>query len=350
MATLSSVTQLTRKVLEITGISIFAVILLIIIFRIALVVKEIFAPTPPPAPTVAFGKLPAQDFPQSLNGLTYTYSINTLTGSLPGLPDRIHVYKITQPLPNLLGLDSAKTIAKTLDFINDPVALSDLSYRWTKADPLPTTLTMDIQSFDFVLSSDFITNKTVTDAARLPDQTTALDVANGFFNKTMPLPNSIDTNKTKTTLLAIKNGQVIGASSLSDAQLIRIDYFPKAIDKLPILTANPDQSLIYALVASSDTDYPQIVAATYYHKNISSENATYPTKNVSKAFDELKQGNAYIAANPTGATNIAITNVYFAYYVDTSPQQYLWPIIVFQGDKGFYAYVSAVTNEWISPK
>lgn len=347
MATLTGITGATRKILEFLAIGITAIILLVVVFQVGMVVKQIFAPTPPPAPTVSYGKLPAITFPQSIGNQTYTYTINTLTGSLPTLPDRINVYKLTQPAPSLLGLDQAKNIAKAAKFTVDPTQLSDTTYRWTNTDPFPMALTMDIQSYDFVMTGNYMQNKAVTDATYLPDETLAQTVAKSFFDGVMPLPNYIDQNKTKTTLWAISNGTLVPASSLSSSQLIRVDYFPQNVDKLPVYTANPDDSLIYALVASSDTNYPQVVEAQYYHKQVSSDKATYPIIDSNTALNELKQGKGYVAANPTNASNITITNVSLGYYIQPTPQQYLWPIIVFQGDQGFYAYVSAIKDEWV---
>lgn len=347
MANLSSISDVTRKILEISGVGILGLILLVILFHIGIFVKNIVAPTPPSPPTTAFGKLPFVSFPITNDTKTYSYTINTLSGSLPTLPDRVTVYKLQQATPNLLALDKAKELAAGIGFVDTPTAISDTVYRWTKTDPLPTTLTMDIQSFDFSLTSDYKNNDTVTAAAHLTDEALAQTASKEFFDKIMPLPSTTDDNKTKVTLLAISPTGLTPASSLSTAQLIRIDYFPKAIDNIPIYTANPTQSLIYSIVASGTTDYPQIVEAQYYHRSATQEKATYPIKTALKAYDELKQGKGYIAANPTGTTNITITNVTLGYFIDPASQQYLWPIIVFQGDKGFYAYVSAVTDGWV---
>src|SRR5579872_7180388 len=109
MADLSHVADATRKIAKIITIGVVAIILLVVIFNIGIMIKNLIAPTPPTPPTVAFGTLPSLTFPAS-NSASYTYTINTLSGSLPQLPDRIAVYQLTQPLPNLLGLDKAKIL------------------------------------------------------------------------------------------------------------------------------------------------------------------------------------------------------------------------------------------------
>lgn len=349
MATLSQVTSLTRKILEYVGIVVGGILLLMFIFSLGSAIKQMIAPTPPPPPTVSFGKLPTLAFPDSLiqQNLSITYTINTLSGNLPSLPDRITVYKFASLQAQLLGLNKAKTMAKAAGFSTDPTALSETSYKWTGTDPLSSTLTMDIQSFDYTLISSYLTNSTVLSAAFIPDETLAEKTAQNFFTSVSPLPDSIDSSKTKTTLLAIKGSSLVPASSLSNAQIIRVDFFPQNVNTLPIYTPNPSQSLIYALVASSDTTDPQIVEAQYFHKDLSTDKATYPIKTAQQAFNDLKNGKGYIAAYGSTSPSINITDVTLGYYVDTTPRDYLMPVIVFEGDNGFFAYVSAIDDKWL---
>ena len=348
MANLSKTSNLTRKILEIAAAGIVGFILVVIIIRVGFVIKDIFAPTPAAKPTVAFGKLSNVSLPQNIGQTNYSYTINTLTGSLPALPDRVNVYKMQSLNPSLLGLDKAKVIASAAQFLSDPTALSETQYVWNRTDPFPATFTINIQSFDFFMTGDYKDDPTVKGAAFLPSQDAAQQTAQQYFDTVMPLSKSTDDSKTKVSLFAINGSSLAPASSLSTAQIVRVDYFPKNIDTYPIYTANPTQSLTYALLASTETDVPQIVEAQYYHKDVSDTKATYPIKSVKDAYNELKQGGGFIAANPTGNSSVAITNVSLGYYIDSLSQDYLWPIIVFQGDKGFYAYVSALPDSWIS--
>lgn len=347
MASLSQVTDTTRKLLEYIGIGIAAIILLVIIFNIGKMVKEIISPTPPPPPTVAFGKLSPLTFPDTSSATPPTYTINTLTGALPDLPDRVAVYKLEQPQPNLLNLDKAKSLAYSAGFLDNPTALSDTLYRWTTTDKLTKSFSVDILSFDFLFSSSYLSDPTVQEATYLPDEDAAIKAATDFFAKISPLPTNLDPAKTKTTLFTITNGQLTPATSLSDAQIIRVDFFTQNIDKLPIYTSHPYESFIYALIASSDTTNPQVVEAQLYHKTITKDKATYPIKTAQQAYDALKSGHAFIASNPSNSPKITITNVSLGYYLDITSSDYLWPIIVFQGDKGFFAYVPAVKEDWV---
>lgn len=348
MASLSQVTSVTRRVLEYTGIGVAGILVLSLIFSIGSAIKQAIAPTPPPPPTVSFGKLPSFSFPESsIPSAQFSYNINTLTGALPTLPDRATVFKMQAPQPQLLALDQAKTEAKAAGFADSPIQLSDTSYKWTATDPLPMTFTMDTVSFDFDLTSSFLTDATVVSAPFMPTEDMAVKKAQDFFSSVSSLPGNIDSSKTKTTLLAISNGTLVPASSLSTSQIIRVDFFPKPINNLQIYTPDPTQSLIYAFIASSSTTDPELVGAQLIHKDVSKENATYPIKTAQQALTDLKNGKGYIASYDSTNPQINITDVSLGYYEDSTPQNYLMPIIVFQGDHGFFAYVSAVSDNWI---
>ena len=91
-------------------------------------------------------------------------------------------------------------------------------------------------------------------------------------------------------------------------------------------------------------DQPEVVEANFIHQIPSDEYSTYPIKTSNLAFEELKKNKAYIASSPQNG-KISIKNITLGYYIGEKEQDYLVPIIVFEGN-GFEAFVSAVTDEW----
>ena len=84
----------------------------------------------------------------------------------------------------------------------------------------------------------------------------------------------------------------------------------------------------------------------FTHQSISEENSEYYIKPADEAFEELKNGEGYIATNFGSKTNIKIRDVFLAYYIGEKIHDYLMPIFVFTDNDGFYAYVSAVRNDF----
>lgn len=346
MTTLQIVTDFSRKVLAIAAMITIGGLLIYFGIKIGFAIKEAINPTPPPPPTVSYGKLPPIIFPDSADVTGVSYSVNTVTGDYPDFGDRARIYRIGTQSPSLLALQNATQQLLAAGFASTPQAVSDVLYSWTNSDPLPKTLTYNIQTHDFTMTSNYLHDATVQAATNVPDQPTATGLVTSFLTSIGSQPADIDGNKTKVTLWAISEGQLIPATSLSTAQVVRVDLFQHDVNKLPIYYSQPSYSSMNVLLGSADTN-PQLLAANFYHQSISSDYATYPIKTAQGAFKELQAGKAYIASS--GTKQVTIRSIVLGYFMSDKPQDYLMPIIIFQGDNNFFAYVSAVTDSWIQP-
>src|SRR5579872_4622371 len=77
----------------------------------------LFPPKIAPA-NEAYGKIPPIAFPKSSIRNEFTYSINTVNGSLPqDFPDRLIVYPMIINQPNLLDLKNAQQNISNLNFM-----------------------------------------------------------------------------------------------------------------------------------------------------------------------------------------------------------------------------------------
>lgn len=348
MATLHKATALTKKILAGGAIAVVAIVLVAGGLRVGRQIKEYFLPTPLPPPTVQFDKLPSLKFPDNATNPPvggFTYRLNTLSGQLPTLPTQTLVYKIVKPEPSLLALQKAQEKVAKIGFNSSPIRIQNALYQWANQDTPPKKLLLDITSFNFSLSSDFVSDQDIPSAKNLPDENGAIETAKNFFSN-ISFPDDIDTQKTKTTLLKIASGKLTDATSLSTTQVIRVDFFQKDVDKLPLYYPNPQNSIMYALIAAGSSQ-PQIVEAKFFHHNISEVSSTYPIKTAEEAFSELKNKKAYIASYFGSDANIAIKDVSLGYYLSDEEQNYLLPIIVFEGNNGFFAYVEALRDEWV---
>lgn len=310
-------------------------------------VKEYFYPTPPAPPTVSFGKLPRPDFPENLlEGKNFTYTLDTLTGRLPSFPDRVIVHKIIPAAPNLLALERAQQKVSQVGFTGKPTRISDTEYVWNEQLPPLRKLQMDVLSLNFILSSDYLNDQNILAAKNLADEQQAKQIVQTFLSSLNNTPKDIDTEKTKTSLFTIINNSLLPATSLSNTKIIRVDYFQKEINKLPIYYASYPLSSLHFFVGGTQ-DGLKVVAANFVHQ-VTDENssATYPIKTAKEAFTLLKEGKGYFASSPANEENINIKNVVLGYYLGDAPQNFLQPIIIFEGNN-FYAFIPAIKDEWI---
>jgi hypothetical protein len=349
MLTLTKAGEETKIALKWIGISVCALIILYFAYKITVYIKDVLFPPPPPPPAVAFGKISVPGFPQNTVSKKFTYSIDTLSGQLPILDYQIKVYRMLNYYPDLLAVQKTQDKVSSIGFGNSPIQLSNRLYQWgndPKRSGIPRNIIVDTINYNFSINSSFAVDPSILSGQNLPSISDSIDLAKNTLGSMNLIPDDLDYSKTKTITYAIdKNGQLVTTTSYANAQIIQVNFFQQNVDKLPILYDNPNLSTMTFLVSGGDQG--QIVSANYVHQAISGLSSTYPVKTSKEAFDELKKGNAYIASYFGDSSNINIRDVYFAYYIGSNLQNYLDPIIVFQGDNGFYAYIDAVTGEWI---
>ena len=350
MLTLTKSGEETKIALKWVGVSVCTLLVLYFAYKMTIYIKDVLFPSPPPPPAVAFGKIDVPGFPQNTVSKKFTYSINTLSGQLPTLNYQIKVYRMLSYYPDLLAIQKTQTKVSSIGFGTNPIQLSNRIYQWSndpKKSGISRNIIVDTVNYNFSINSSFVVDPAVLSGQNLPSISESINLAKDTLSSLNLIPDDLDYSKTKTITYAIdKNGQLVGTTSFSSAQIIQVNFFQQDVDKLPVLYDNPSSSTMAFLVAGGDES--QIVSANFVHQSISGLSSTYPVKTSKQAFDELKKGNAYIAAYFGDSSNITIRKIYLAYYISSNLQNYLDPVIVFQGDNGFFAYIDAVTDEWIS--
>ena len=348
MPTLNQISIETKTITKWGGIILGILFMLFILFKLGVFIKDTFYPTPPPPPTVGYDILNPIEFPDQ-EEKNFVYTLNTVTGKFPDFSDRAKIFKIAKAEPDLLALRKAKDKMYEAGFFQNPILIGQNVYKWTSDKPFSKAISYNILTLDFNLTSSFLSNENAASGKSFPlEETTITDVASSFFSNLNSFPEEeINLDRTIVNLFSIKNSVLIPATSISNAQAARVYFFQSNEDEKPIFYSNPKTSPINTLITGGDNQ-PQISEASYFYQKITNESETYPIKTAEQAFEELKEGRGYIASYPQNLTEISIKDVYVGYYIGDKKQNYLMPIIIFEGDNGFFAYVSAVTDEWIN--
>jgi hypothetical protein len=347
MASLTQIAVTSRRIIR-YGIYL---IIFLIVGRIVLgltisIIKRVF-PAPPPPPTVAYGKLPKLAFPTKTDLPQFEYKLETTTGNLPTLPTQAKIFVFPPTSANLLSLDAAKQKALSLGFSSEPTPVSQTLYKFDHPR-VPATLEMNIVSGIFSVSYNL-----AQDPAPLSTRPPAPEVATtnvkSFLSTAGVLPDDL-TGPTTPQFLKVESKKLVPAVSLSEANLVKINLFRKDYDKLPTLTSDPNQANVWFILSGDQSREKQIVAGEFHYFPVDeTQFSTYPLKTAQDAFTDLNSGKGYIAnlgKNPTG--KITIRKVYLAYYDPGQEFNFLEPIVVFQGDNDFVAYVPAVTSSYYS--
>jgi hypothetical protein len=345
MPTLNKAKRETKLAIKWGGLALGIILVIFMAVKFVVFVKN--ASSPPPPPDATFGKLPPIPFPkQKKENLTYT--LDTLTGSLPLFSDRAKIYRTIPNPPTLLGLDKSRQRVYSAGFSSPDTQVSEDTYKWVDQNKaLARTMTMNIYSSEFTLSSSYLSAASLKTISKSDKENRLIDTAKTFLSDMSLFPRDIDESKTKITMYSISNNALIPTSKISDAKIMEVAFFQKDLDSLQIYYDRGISSTIDLLIGKENGGL-EVVAGRFYHKNLSDKFSTYAIKTAKEAYSELQQGQAYVAYKPADMVDVTITKVFLGYYAGENPQDYLMPIIIFEGNGNFLAYVSAVKDEWIS--
>lgn len=347
MASLTESSIIARKVIR---YAIYGLILIIILrFTIKLgvgIYRKIF-PAPPPKPTVAFGKLPTLPFPEKAVPPDLTYTLETPDGKLPVLAKQVEIY-FMPPIPsNIRVLETAKEKARSLGFNPEGRLLVENVpnvYIFQGRNPA-SSLTMNIITGVFSISYDLSSDPSAI-SGMPPAPEAAIAQARSRLQSAGLLHEDLSEGRTTHEFLRIEGGKFVSAVSLSEASAIKVNLFRKSFGKdIPSVSPDAKQANIWFMFVGGSG---QIIGAEYHYFPMDEKNpATYPLKTADETWEELKSGKSYVANlgdNESG--NITIRRVYLAYYDAGQYTAFYQPIVVFEGDNDFTAYVPAVASNF----
>jgi len=188
MPSLYETTSLTKTILKWFGIIIGSILLIVLLYRGGKLLASILFPKQPDPPKVAYGKLPTIIFPDSVTKQPFTYTLDTISGTLGNFPDRVNIYKTISPTPNLLNLQNARNNLTTTRFTTDETYITDTQYSWRDNLRNDKVLSMNIVSNDFTISSNYLTYPDLT-PSQIINPSVAIDAATSFLGKSHSLPS-----------------------------------------------------------------------------------------------------------------------------------------------------------------
>lgn len=345
--TLTKITRIGRNVVK-YGLS---TLVLLMVGRVALSASIAFYkamnPPPPPEPTAGFGQLPALQFPtQDESDKPGSYRLETASGTLPYFGDRAKVFLMTRSSANLLDAENAQAIAERYGFQGQPEIVNSKTYRWTKLQPLATTLDLDIIDHNFSYETDFLNRPDLILNAELPTNFDAEQQVKNFLETSDLLPPDVATSTGEITYLKAVGGLLKPAVAISEANFVQVDLNRSPIDDFyNIYTEDGKTGAIHAILSGGRSASIVRLFRNMYPIEYS-EMETYYIRSPQSAWATLQSGEGYIANKGT-AEPAVIRTVELGYFESSQFQQYFQPIYVFKGDGDFIGYVSALDPGYI---
>lgn len=351
MASLTETAYYTRRAVNWGILAIIIYILLRILWAVLLVVWMILFPPRAAPPNHAFAKLPKLSFPQPESSPTaqLTFTLETISGTLPQASASGKVYFMPKQAAKLLGISQTQEFAKLLTFDQTPFQETRTVYRFDDPQNPLRKLRFDIVSENFIMRYAYEQDISVFTEGTLNNPQKIKDEARSFLEKYHIFPSDFVNGYQIVTNLKLVGNTLVEVPNVSQSNAMRVDFFRGSVNKFKLMTSNPKEGQIQILFSPSPDLKRRILEIIYTYWPVDEgTSATYEFRPVGQAWQELQNGAGYIAQYPdNNETNIIIRNVYLAYYDTFEPQTYLQPIYVFEGDHGFKAYVPAITPEWI---
>ena len=346
MTKLTQVSIITRKIIRYGIYSVIGIIILRGAILGAIHLYRYFFPPPPPPPTVAFGKMPKLPFPERDVPSNLKFRLETPIGSLPNLPYTAKVFYMPRISPTLLSLDYAQKKALNLGFDGEQNQITETVYSF-KNSRYPSELKISIVSGVFSISYNLAEDPSPL-TKKPPTPEVAATRARAFLSRSDLLTKDLSSGSTKTEPVRLNDNKIIGAVSLSDANFVKVNFFRKDYDGYPSVTPDPNEANIWLIVSGETQREKEIIAGEYHYFPVDeTKYATYPIKTAQQAWEELNQQKAFIASlGDNQNQEITIRRIYLAYYDAGVQTSFYQPIVVFEGDKGFKAYLPAITDQY----
>src|SRR3990167_3861103 len=343
MATLSQTSEISKKAFVGALVVVGLIFLSILTFKFGLTLKNMLFPAPPPASTIAFGKIPKLDIsegikpPEKIN-----YKVETISGALPDQAREIKVFQIDPLKPSFGDLERTKAQVANADYTKEPESVTERTATFRNSSNPDFVLTINITSGNFTMGSNYL-NKQELLNIKPSSIEEAIETARDFLNKLRVDLSLLNQKEPKNQLLKFENGTLDEAVSLSSANFVKVLFPRQPVDEVKIINPRLDTVPAWVLVSKREAVEAKVAMQDIAKHKFS----TYPLKEVGQAFEELKNGQG--AFNKEIEGNIfSIRDVEIAYLESENYQEYLQPVYLFKSDNNLAAYVPAVDENWIS--
>ncbi len=318
----------------------------VIIYGILLIAWSIIKPfvtrEPPPPPIVPkFGGLPGLDLPTPDPNLKFVYKLETITGALPtDFPDRAKIFLNKKVEPGFFSLDASKRIAARLGFKQAPIPVSPPIYQWKDISQLPGLLEMNVTTSIFDMVRNWRNDQTILQSNVFLSPEQAFNIANKALSASGSLNDDLKKGEHGFLYFKILNGQLIKVTSISEADLVQVNFKRQKIDKLSTVFADPERPTIWALIARNQ----KLVEFHYHYLPWGTETSEYPIRPIQAIWQDLIEGRAYIArlGDNVPGSEVVIRHFELAYYESQNFQDFTQPVFIVSGDKNFMALVPAI--------
>jgi len=349
MVTLTEAASYSKKIVVYGILIVIFLILIVIAWGLVRDYIESQRPEPGIITTNGFGQLPKLNFPEQQNRPSFL-TLQTIQGGVPEASPVARVYKTESGSTGLLTAKKAQQFAISQGFNPTPTTKTATEHIFSDPSYPARTLTYTLASGNFDLVYDLNLDKSPIEGNKVSTDTRlALAEATALMQNTGKLVPTLKNGIQKVNYYKYINGEEVLSQNRLEANLVRVDFFQEPVDSMEIKTADPNKSSVFITFTGKIDQRQRLIRFHYQLSPIDIDSIqTYPIKAGNVAWEELVNGGGYVVNIGTGnETRVFVRDAYFAYYDPGDPHEYLQPIYVLTGDRGFEAYIQAIDPAWV---
>lgn len=335
-----------------------------------------------PPPPAAFGMLPMLEMPSHEILGSPSYILETDSGTLPNFSDRINVYKVIKPTPNLLAESQMKSLAATLNFSTGFTKKNVSEFQWIDGNA-EKTMWANVITKEFIVKTKLDKLGSVLSSVNTITEDDGINMVSGFIKSKGLLPKAEeDTMRFETVPTIVNLAKYQDMKRFpKQSKVIKVNVYREINQLIPfkqesasynILGPNPKNSLM-SFYVTNEADKYKFPDIDFTHWEVDMESKSmYPISNIVSVWDVIKAGKGVIAYvkldekgyystyKPINIAEIQIRKIELAYFEPKEYAEYLQPIYVFSGtfktnaEAGTLAkkgeiviYYPAVTGEYV---
>lgn len=281
---------------------------------------------------IAFGVIPKPTIPQNVTSKGLNFVLDTVDGKFPQLPNLLAVYQTAPITADILGPLRSGELSNSFSLPDGPAVLDSQTYRFTDNRFADQSITINVATENFVISSNNSKGIFNGPAPSNADQD-LIDSARSLLQVHGLLPDELSGSRAKVTHYKETSDGPVLADSIESANYSRVDIFRKDVNGYQIVGPFLDQALIYMGLKNLDSSVRSVVEMHYtFWPYLSNKKGLYPLLPVDKAFSALQNGEgSLISPNVANFKDVSINKISIGYYQDDNFEPYLEPIYLFDG-------------------
>jgi len=345
--TLTELSYYSRKFFPLVIIGFFLFLIFFYLIKLFILIY-----TPPPKPTIfynpLFQKIPKPKVSQTNTSSGINFVLDTIEGHPKTATLAAKVFFLPKPVSRLNYKSTIYLMAKNFGFDTEKIK-HQLKENLAIFSDEEKRLEIDITNYNFFYNYQFETKATIFENTIIPPKKEIENKAIEFLKTVNRHPDELA--KGKTSVFYFYYQKDLNTFSLvdraNDANVVEVDFFREDIDGYPVISPKFPNSHNFILMVFYQDGYKVLRAQIKFFEKSEVEVGVYPIKTGDLAWEELIKGKGVVLSNPKDKKDVVIKHMTLVYLDPDFYQPYLEPVYLFIGEDNFYAFVPAISFDYL---